>query len=221
MPEVIFNGPEGRLEGRFHQAKGETPPIALLLHPHPQHGGTMNNRVVFQLFRSFTQRGFSALRFNFRGVGRSQGSFDDGLGEFSDAAAALDWVQAHNPDAPECWVAGFSFGARLGLRLLTKQRAGTGFIAVAPPVKNLDFSFLTSWPAAGLIVHGTNDTLVPLEGLRKWIEKLQGAHPVRFQPIEDASHFFEDHLAVLANVIHDYLDSLDHPREFPSDPVNG
>jgi alpha/beta superfamily hydrolase len=93
MPEVMFTGPEGRLEGRYHHGKSPTAPIALLLHPHPYYGATMNNRVVYAMFRAFVRRGFSALRFNFRGVGRSQGQFDNGQGELSDAAAALDWMR--------------------------------------------------------------------------------------------------------------------------------
>jgi alpha/beta superfamily hydrolase len=94
MPEVIFNGPEGRLEGRYHHNKRPNALLALLLHPHPQYGGTMNNRVIYHLYQAFTKRGFSTLRFNFRGVGRSQGRYDDGMGELSDAAAALDWLQS-------------------------------------------------------------------------------------------------------------------------------
>ncbi|HWA48125.1 MAG TPA: alpha/beta hydrolase, partial [Dongiaceae bacterium] len=83
MPEVIMNGPEGRLEGRYNQSAETNSPIALLLHPHPQHGGTMNNKVVYQLYQCFQRKGFSVLRFNFRGVGRSQGKFDRGEGELS------------------------------------------------------------------------------------------------------------------------------------------
>src|SRR5216684_3919102 len=98
MPDVMFTGPEGRLEGRYHQSKEEHAPIALILHPHPQYGGTMNHKVVFSLFHVFVNRGFSVLRFNTRGVGRSQGRFDNGMGELSDAAAALDWLQSMNAD---------------------------------------------------------------------------------------------------------------------------
>ena len=111
MPEVIFNGPDGRLEGRYHHGADENPPVALVLHPHPQHGGSMNNKVVYALYRTFTQMDFSVLRFNFRGVGRSQGAYDEGTGELSDAASALDWLQSYNPDARACWITGFSFGA--------------------------------------------------------------------------------------------------------------
>jgi alpha/beta superfamily hydrolase len=80
MPDVIINGPEGRIEGRYHHARVPAAPMALVLHPHPQHGGTMNNKVVYTLYQCFVRRGFSTLRFNFRGVGRSQGSFDRGEG---------------------------------------------------------------------------------------------------------------------------------------------
>jgi alpha/beta superfamily hydrolase len=87
MPEVIFNGPAGRLEGRYQPGKEKNAPIAIVLHPHPQFGGTMNNQIVYQLFYMFQQRGFTTLRFNFRSIGRSQGEFDHGAGELSDAAA--------------------------------------------------------------------------------------------------------------------------------------
>ena len=91
MPEIIFTGPAGRIEGRYHPARHKNSPIAIILHPHPQFGGTMNHPIIYQLYYQFVHRGFSALRFNFRGVGRSQGSFDHGTGELSDAASALDW----------------------------------------------------------------------------------------------------------------------------------
>src|SRR5580704_11897621 len=93
MPEVTINGPAGRLEGRYTHNKTPGAPIALVLHPHPQHGGTMNNRVVYTLFQSFVTAGFSTLRINFRGVGRSQGKYDRGEGEMNDAASAVDWLR--------------------------------------------------------------------------------------------------------------------------------
>ena len=133
MPEIVFNGAEGRLEGRYHHNEAENSPIALLLHPHPQYGGTMNNKVIFALYHSFLKRGFSTLRFNFRGVGRSQGKFDDGSGELSDAASALDWAQTYNPNAQTCWIAGFSFGAWVAMQLMMRRPEITGFISIAPP----------------------------------------------------------------------------------------
>ena len=107
MPEVIFPGPEGRLEGRFSPGPRPRAPVALILHPHPQGGGTMNNAIVLALYKTFVRRGFATLRFNFRGVGKSQSVFDNGIGELSDAASALDWVQAIHPEAETTWIAGF------------------------------------------------------------------------------------------------------------------
>src|SRR3546814_5966475 len=91
-------------------------PVAMILHPHPQGGGTMNDRMTQALYKTIQRRGFATLRFNFRGVGRSQGTFDNGVGELSDAAAALDWVQSFHPEAQTTWIAGFSFGAWIGMR---------------------------------------------------------------------------------------------------------
>ena len=161
MPEIIFNGPEGRLEGRYHRSKQENPSVALILHPHPLYGGSMNNRVVYQIFHCYARRGFSVLRFNFRGVGRSQGVYDEGDGELSDAAAALDWLQSTNPDSPQCWIAGFSFGAWIAMQLLMRRPEITGFVSVAPPANLYDFSFLApcpSPPAGGV----RTETLSPL-----------------------------------------------------------
>ena len=110
MPEVIFAGPDGRLEGRYHPQRDRDAPIAIVLHPHPQYGGTMNNRVVYNLHYAFYNLGFTVLRFNFRGVGRSQGEYDMGVGELSDAASALDYLQSMNQNSKHCWVAGASGG---------------------------------------------------------------------------------------------------------------
>ena len=84
MPEVIFTGPAGRIESRYHPGPQKNAPIAIVLHPHPQFGGTMNHQIVYQIYYAFVHRGFAAIRFNFRGVGRSQGAFDHGTGELSD-----------------------------------------------------------------------------------------------------------------------------------------
>src|SRR5579875_2663087 len=205
MPEVIFNGPEGRLEGRYHHSKVPNAPIALLLHPHPQHGGTMNNKVVYNLYQAFVRRGFSSLRFNFRGVGRSQGSFDRGEGELSDAAAALDWLQTFNPNAGSCWIAGFSFGAWIGMQLLMRRPEIAGFISVAPPANIYDFSFLAPCPASGMIIQGNQDQVVPIEA----VEKLNHQRGIKidYRLIPGADHFFSDHLDTVVGHMESYLDS--------------
>jgi alpha/beta superfamily hydrolase len=208
MPDVIFNGPDGRIEGRYQHGKEPNAPIVLLLHPHPQHGGTMNNKVVYNLFHAFAQRRFSALRFNFRGVGRSQGGFDNGTGELSDAAAALDWLQSHNPDASRCWIAGFSFGAWIGMQLLMRRPEIEGFISVSPPANHYDFSFLAPCPASGLIVQGDRDETVPEADVAKLAHKLahQRDITVDYKLIKGANHFFTDKLDELNSTVDKYLD---------------
>src|SRR3954453_9006081 len=121
MPEVIFTGPAGRIEGRYHPARQKNAPIAIVLHPHPQFGGTMNHQIVYNLYYAFAHRNFSVIRFNFRGVGRSQRAFDDGQGELSDAAAALDSEQSFYPEARSCWNAGLTFGACTVMQLLMRR----------------------------------------------------------------------------------------------------
>jgi len=208
MPEVIFAGPAGRLEGRFQPAKQRNAPIAIVLHPHPQFGGTMNNQIVYQLYYMFAKRNFAALRFNFRGVGRSQGAFDHGAGELSDAAAALDWVQTLHPDARGCWVAGFSFGAWIGMQLLMRRPEIEGFISIAPPANLHDFSFLAPCPSSGLIIHGDADKVVPPKDVQVLVDKLKTQKGIKIEQVivPGANHFFENDVDTLIEQCSAYLD---------------
>ena len=210
MPEVIFNGPNGRLEGCYHQSNRPNAPLAMLLHPHPQYGGTMNNEVVFNLYQNFARRGFSSLRFNFRGVGRSQGQFDNGQGELSDAASALDWMQSRNPNTNTCWIAGFSFGAWVAMQLMMRRPEISGFISIAPPASQHDFSFLAPCPASGMIIHGDKDEVVPQSSVNKLAQKLQKQKNIKidYRIIEGSDHFFLDHLEPLNKQVNDYLDKM-------------
>ena len=208
MPEVIFTGPEGRIEGRYHPSANKNAPAALVLHPHPKHGGTMNNKVVYNTFHTLAGAGFSVLRMNFRGVGRSQGKFDNGIGELSDAATGLDWLQQNNPDASTFWIAGFSFGAWIALQLLMRRPELEGFIAISPPANMYDFSFLTPCPCPGLIVQGDQDSIVPEEDVQKFINKLSQQRNLRvnYKVVHGADHFFRNKLDDLNGVLRGYLD---------------
>jgi len=208
MPEVIFNGPSGRLEGRYHHIKQPNSKIAIILHPHPQFGGTMNNPVVHRLHYVFAQRGFSVLRFNFRGVGRSQGIFDHGIGELSDAAAALDWLQSLNPEISSCWIAGFSFGAWISMQLLMRRPEIDGFISVAPPANLYDFSFLAPCPCSGLMINGSKDAVVPSDDVAALVERLRAQRgiDIAHKIIPDANHFFENRTDELIDAVNAYLD---------------
>ena len=207
MPDVIFNGPEGRLEGRYQHNRSDTAPIALMLHPHPQHGGTMNNKVVYTLYHAFVSQGFSVLRFNFRGVGRSQGDYDRGEGELSDAASALDWLQTFNQNATTCWIAGFSFGAWIGMQLLMRRPEISGFISVSPPANMYDFSFLAPCPSSGMVIQGDQDEIVPEPAVAKLVEKLghQRDLEIDYRIIKGANHFYQNHIDELDSNVKDYL----------------
>lgn len=168
----------------------------------------MNNHIVQRMYKTFVDRGFATLRFNFRGVGRSQGSFDNGIGELSDAAAALDWVQSIHPEAQTTWVAGYSFGALIGMQLLMRRPEVRGFISVSPPANMYDFTFLAPCPASGIIVQGTGDTVVQPQAVQKLVDKLrtQKHITIHHDEIPRANHFFEHELEELMGSVDRYLD---------------
>ena len=207
MPEIIINGSEGRLEGRYHHSEQKGAPVVLVLHPHPLYGGTMNNKIVYRLYHTFAQSGFSVLRFNFRGVGKSQGKYDDGVGELTDAATALDWLQLQNPDAMTCWISGFSFGAWVALQLLMRRPEIEGFVGVSPPANLYDFSFLSPCPAAGLITQGDRDDVVTEESVSKLANKLgaQSGSNVEYKTIAGADHYYRGVEEELDSVVSDYV----------------
>ena len=137
--EIFIPGPAGRLEAKYFKSKKNTSPIALILHPHPQYGGTMNNKVVVDIFQTFVENDFSVCRVNFRGVGKSDGDFDNGQGELADAAASLDWLERENFDNSQCWISGFSFGSLIAMQLLMRRPEINRFGAVSPQPNVYDF----------------------------------------------------------------------------------
>lgn len=207
MPDVFFQGPSGRLEGKFYAAPSPQAPIALILHPNPHHGGTMNNKVVYTMYKTFAHAGFSVLRFNFRGVGRSEGVSDQGDGELSDAAAAMDWMHTTFPMASCFWIAGFSFGAWIALQLLMRRPEIRGFVAVSPPADRYDFSFLSPCPVSGQVIQGDVDEIVTYASVDRLMKRVVAKPGVTldFQTIEGAGHFFSKHQDVLSHVMDDYI----------------
>ncbi len=167
----------------------------------------MNDRIAQRVYKTFVDRGFATLRFNFRGVGRSQGSFDNGVGELSDAASALDWVQSIHPEAQTTWVAGVSFGSLIGMQLLMRRPEIRGFISVSAPANMYDFSFLAPCPASGIFIHGAQDTVVQGNAVTKLVEKLrtQKHITVHHEEIPRANHFFENELDDLMRSVDNYL----------------
>ena len=217
MPEVIFAGPEGRLEGRYHPSDDPAAPCALILSPHPKAGGHMDHRIPVAMFEQYKARGFAVLRFNFRGIGRSVGVYDNGQGELQDAAYALDWMQSFNQNAPFSWVSGYSFGAWIGMQLLMRRPEIAGFISMSLPTNTYDFAFLAPCPASGLVTYGSEDQIVPADDVDRVIEKIrvQKGKVISTHRIEGADHFYTDHLDQTMDVIDDYLDANLEERYAP------
>src|SRR4029079_5758640 len=169
--------------------------------------GTMNHKVVFSLYHVFVNRGFSVLRFNTRGVGRSQGRFDNGMGELWDAAAALDWLPAMNADAKSCWIAGYSFGAWIGMQPRRRCPEIACVISWATPATSYDSGFLAPCPSSGLIVGAEKDEVVPLADIQKLVARLslQKGITVESRTIKGANHFFHDSLDKLAVDVDKYV----------------
>ena len=209
VKEILFTGPDGRLVGKYKKGQSLNPPVALLLHPHPLYGGTMNNPIVMELYNIFDSLGFSTFRFNFRGVGKSEGKFDNGLGELADAAAALDWVQRQNPNTNQCWVSGFSFGAVICMQLLMRRPEITRFISVSPQPNLYDFNFLAPCPASGLIVHGKKDEIAPLDDVQKLAQKLQAQKniTINYEEVSGANHFYDNEIPKLKKIIENYIET--------------
>ena len=173
----------------------------------PLHGGTMNNRITYALYRSFEKMGFSVMRYNSRGVGRSQGRFDGGIGEISDAAAALDWMQMVNPNASGLWIAGYSFGAFVGMQLLMRRPEITGWISIAPPAAHYDFGFLAPCPCSGLMIAGGKDDMAPEPAIRKLVDKLntQKGVSVDYRVYPDADHIFAKQVDKVTDAVEEHV----------------
>ena len=207
ISEIFIPGPAGRLEAKYFKSNNNTSPIALVLQPHPQYGGTMNNRVVVDTFNIFIENNFSVCRVNFRGVGKSDGEFDNGQGELADAAASLDWLERENFDNSQCWVAGFSFGSLIAMQLLMRRPEINRFVAISPQPNVYDFTFLSPCPASGLMIYGNKDELVPLDNMNELSTRLsaQRGIKVEFQSVLNANHFFTKSENFLVKALNKYI----------------
>jgi alpha/beta superfamily hydrolase len=164
--------------------------VAVCCHPHPLFGGTLTNKVIHTVARSFTTQGAVAVRFNFRGVGASQGAHDDGIGETDDLVTVAEWARSRWPDLP-LWLGGFSFGSYVALRGAARL-APALLVTVAPPVGRWDFSSIAAPTCPWLVVQGSEDELVPAAGVVAWAQALQPA--VRIAMLDGATHFFHGRL---------------------------
>lgn len=202
---LLIPAPHGHLEAIYRSDQPQAERAALVLHPHPQHGGTMHNKVVFRAARALQEAGYATLRFNFRGVGESTGAFDQGRGEADDARVALDYLLAQNPQAREVIVAGFSFGAWVGLRVGCADARVNRLIAIGAPARSYDLSFIRSCSKPKLFIHGAEDEIAPLAPLEEFLESLPANNNYRLVRIAGAGHFFDEQLKDLMQTITDFV----------------
>ena len=192
MPGILLNGPMGRLEAHYTHNNQSNSPTALILHAHPGHGGNMNNPLSLKLHKLFSDLGYSSLRFNFRGVGKSDGEHDGSEGELADSAIALDWLQNQNQDSKEYWICGISFGAWVGMQLLMRRPEILRFVLISPPVGKYDFNFLAPCPASGVIINADKDSLIEVNLINDVVKRLnqQKSINVKQDVIKSTDHFF-------------------------------
>lgn len=199
MPTQIINGPAGNLELLVeepeHSVAGS--PIALICHPHPLYGGTLQNKVVHILAKSCLALGMPAIRFNFRGVGQSEGHFEHGLGEQQDCIAVATWARQHYPDRP-IWLAGFSFGSFVAYQAFAAIKAQR-LLLVAPPVGLFQFQPMDNISIPWCVIQGKDDEITPPASVEAWVNS-QAIRPEFFY-LDGVSHFFHGKLNVLREIV--------------------
>jgi uncharacterized protein len=203
IERLIIPGPAGDLESILEfDPEAKSRMTAVVCHPHPLYGGAMHNKVVFRAARAARAAGFPALRFNFRGVGKSQGTHDKGVGERGDVRAALDYLAGRFSNLPVC-VLGFSFGAWVGLRVGGEDPRVKALVGLGFPVSDLDFGYLRGVTKPKLIVQGSRDQYSTGENVQAIFDELTG--PKQIHWVEDADHFFTGHLEEVESVVHAFL----------------
>jgi uncharacterized protein len=195
---VSIPGPEGDLEGIFSYVSRNVTHLAILCHPHPLYGGTMHNKVVYSMATALNQLGYATVRFNFRGVGRSKGTFNHGIGEQRDVEAVIDHFDRLYPNALKV-IGGFSFGAKVGLLVGSREERLSGLIGIGITIDVADFGFLLSYEKPKLIIQGSQDEYGTVRSLTEWFAKLK--EPKKMVVIEGAVHLFDGKLNELKNAI--------------------
>ena len=195
-------GPSGPLEAIIDAPAGTARAAVVFAHPLPTHGGTMHTKVVFQGAKALSRIGCAVLRFNFRGVGRSAGEWDEGRGELDDFRAASEFMAARYPDV-ELWAAGFSFGSRIAMTSGAGDDRICTLIGIAPPVDRYDFGEVLQSTKPKFIIHGERDELIPLKAVREFYARLQ--EPKELVEIDRANHLFDGQASEVGDALEDLL----------------
>ncbi len=204
MAETVreIPGPAGPLEALLDLPAGAPRAGVVFAHPLPIKGGTMHTKVVFQSAKALSRIGCAVLRFNFRGVGRSAGTWDNGRGEMDDYRAAVDFLSARYPDL-EVWAAGFSFGSYIAMTSGADDDRICTLIGIAPPVNRYEFASVKLSTKPKFVVHGESDELIPLKIVREFYAKLQ--EPKEFVEIDRANHLFDGQASEVGDALEELL----------------
>jgi len=207
--KFALQGPAGELESILElPADAAVIGAVVVCHPHPQHGGTMHNKVAHTLARAFIRSGFAALRFNFRGTEGSAGSYDNGVGELDDALAALDWLAQQYPKVP-LWLGGFSFGAAIAVRAAVSTTV-SGLISVAPAIYRFADGLEQQPECPWLVIQGDEDELVEVDGTIAWFNSLAPGPELLVVP--GAEHFFHGRLGDLRSAVMEFVEETQKSR---------
>jgi alpha/beta superfamily hydrolase len=201
-PNTDILGPSGPLEVLIDQPPGTPRAVVVFAHPLPIEGGTMRTKVVFQAAKALARIGCVVLRFNFRGVGRSAGQWDEGRGERNDYRAALDFLTAQHPDL-EVWAAGFSFGSYVAMTVGAEDRRVGALLGIGSPVDRYDFGPVIAAHKPTFLIHGEADELIPLRRVREFYGRL--AEPKELVEIDRATHLFEGQTGEVGDTIEGLL----------------
>jgi uncharacterized protein len=202
-------GPAGPLEALLDEPAGAPRAVAVFGHPHPLHGGTMHTKALYQAAKAMPRIGVAALRFNFRGVGRSAGTFDAGPGEQEDFTAAITFVSERFPDLP-IWAAGMSFGSWIAMTTGAQDARVSLLLGIAPPVDRYDFDALRTCNLPKFIIHGEADELISIKEIRKFYAQIP--EPKELVTIEDANHLFEGKTSMVGEAVEDLLADFNTTR---------
>lgn len=195
-------GPAGPLEALLDEPAAAPRAVAVFGHPHPLHGGTMHTKALYQAAKAMPRIGVAALRFNFRGVGRSAGTFDAGPGEQEDFKAAITFVSERFPDLP-IWAAGMSFGSWIAMTTGAQDPRVSLLLGIAPPVDRYDFDVLRTCTLPKFIIHGEEDELISIKEIRKFYSQIP--EPKELVTIEFANHLFEGKTSMVGEAVEDLL----------------
>ncbi len=206
--DINLIGAGGRIQASYHKSKVAGAPIAVIFHDTPQNGGNMNEQVAYTLFYSFVQKGFNVIRFNFRGIGNTQGVFENGEAELTDASTVVDWIQEQNEESTEFWLAGVGFGAWVAMQILMRRIEITGYVAVSPQLKKYDFSFFNPVPCDGIIIESEADNLVLENAIKSFVNSVnkQKTSKLDCEIVKDANNKYDKKLKDLFTLVTKYID---------------